>query len=64
MTNDRQLREDDLGFLDPALRAAAVAFLGPGHNLHLAQSKRLARDVIFDLLLDRQLLAVPPVCLL
>ena len=64
MTNDRQLREDHLGLLDPALRAAAFALLRARRDLHLAETEGLARDVIFDLLLDGQLLAVPPVCLL
>ena len=54
-------REDHLGPLDPALRAAALALLRARRDLHVAQAERLARDVIFDLLLDGQLLAVPPV---
>ena len=60
-SNDWQLCEDDLGPLDPALRAAALALLRARRDLHVAQAERLARDVIFDLLLDGQLLAVPPV---
>ena len=60
-TNDRQLCEDHLGLLHPALRAATVSLLRARRDLHLAQTKRFARDVIFDLLLDGQLLAVPPV---
>ena len=58
-TNDRQLCEDHLGLLHPALRAATVSLLRARRDLHLAQTKRFARDVIFDLLLDTQFLAVP-----
>ena len=61
MTNDRQLCEDHLGLLDPALRAAAVAAFRARCDLHVAQTKRLPRDVVLDLLLNTQLLAVPPV---
>ena len=89
-------REDDLGLLDPAAGAAAVPLLGARCDLHLAQTKGFARDVVpvwnghrretasrrcgiattpstqlektdaesaLDLLLDGQLLAMPPVCL-
>ena len=57
VTNDRQLCEDHLGLLHPALRATTVSLLRARRDLHLAQTKRFARDVIFDLLLDGQLLA-------
>ena len=45
-TSDRRLREDHLGFLDPALRAAAFAPLRARRDLHLAQPEGLARDVV------------------
>ena len=57
----QRLCGEQLGFFDPSRCAARFAFLGPGRDLHLAQTERLARDVVLDLLLDGQLLAVPPV---
>ena len=51
-TRERTIRsrEDDLGLLDPTLRAAAFAPLRARFNLDLAQTKRLPRDVVLDLL--------------
>ena len=57
----QRLCGEQLGFFDPSRRAASVSLLRARFNLDLAQSKRLARDVVLDLLLDAQLLAVPPV---
>ena len=50
-----------LGFFDPSRRAASVSLLRARFNLDLAQAEGLARDVVLDLLLYTQLLAVPPV---
>ena len=60
-TSDQWLRGEQLGFFDPSGRAASVSLLRARFNLDLAQAEGLARDVVLDLLLDGQLLAVPPV---
>ncbi len=57
----QRLCGEQLGFFDPSGRAASVSLLRARGDLHLAQAERLARDVVLDLLLDGQLLAMPPV---